>query len=102
MFTKPFQHHLNRDIIRRDISFYGCVQAVGFRYRALKAAELYGVTGWVRNEFDGSVRMQIQGTDDQIEQVILAIERGSYIRIENMESRTIPVVSEERGFRVAY
>ena len=43
---------------RRHISFYGWVQGVGFRYRARHAAELYGCTGWVRNEWDGSVTME--------------------------------------------
>ena len=64
---------------------YGIVQGVGFRYRASNAAELYGVSGWVKNEFDGSVSMEIQGTHQQILDVITAIKRGSYIRIEDMD-----------------
>ena len=83
----------------KHITFYGWVQGVGFRYRARHAAELYGCTGWVRNEWDGSVTMEIQGTEDAIDKVILAIEAGRYVRIENMDSRTIPVETEERGFR---
>ena len=86
-------------MIRRHIVFYGWVQGVGFRYRARHAAGLYGCTGWVRNEWDGSVTMEIQGTEEAIDSVILAIERGSYVRIENMDSRTLPVVEAERGFR---
>jgi hypothetical protein len=31
--------------------------------------------------------------------VILAIESGRYVKIENMDSHTIPVDPEERGFR---
>ena len=85
-------------MIRRHITFSGWVQGVGFRYRARHAAELYGCTGWVRNEWDGSVTMEIQGEEENIDQVILAIERGTYIRIENMDSRTIPIVPEEIGF----
>ena len=86
-------------MIRRRITFYGQVQGVGFRYRALHAADLYGCTGWVKNEFDGSVTMEIQGTEEQIDQVILAIERGTYIHIENMDVRSLPVDPDERGFR---
>ncbi len=85
-------------MIRRHIVFTGWVQGVGLRYRARHAAALYGCTGWVRNEWDGSVTMEIQGTQEQIDSVILAIERGAYVRIENMDSRTIPVVAGERGF----
>ena len=86
-------------MIRKHIVFYGWVQGVGFRFRARHAADLYGCTGWVRNEYDGSVSMEIQGTEDRIDQVILAIERGTYVRIENMDVKTIPVVPDECGFR---
>ena len=86
-------------MIRKHITFHGWVQGVGFRYRARHAANLYGCTGWVRNEWDGSVAMEIQGTEENIDTVILAIERGSYVRIENMDSRTIPLVEGETGFR---
>lgn len=85
-------------MIRKRIIFTGFVQGVGFRYRAHHAAELYGCTGWVRNEYDGSVVMEIQGTEEQINQVILAVERGTFVRIENMDVRNIPVVEDERGF----
>ena len=50
-------------MIRKRIVFHGWVQGVGFRYRARHAAEHLGATGWVRNESDGSVTMEIQGTE---------------------------------------
>ena len=85
-------------VTRKRIAFYGVVQGVGFRYRARHAASLYGCTGWVRNEWDGSVTMEIQGKPEDIDRVILAIERGTYVQIERMDSRTIPPEAE-RGFR---
>ena len=85
-------------MIRKHIRFWGQVQGVGFRYRAYHAANAVGATGWVRNEYDGSVTMEIQGTEEQIDQVILLIEKGRFVRIENMDARTIPVKEEERGF----
>ncbi len=85
-------------MIRKRIAFYGWVQGVGFRWRARNAADLYGCTGWVRNEYDGSVLMEIQGEEAQIDQVILAIERGRYVRIENMKVKNIPVIEGEYGF----
>ena len=88
-------------IVRKRIVFSGAVQGVGFRYRARHAAALAGATGWVRNEWDGSVTMEIQGTEAQIDQVILAIERGTYVRIENMDVKSLPPDPEERGFRTA-
>lgn len=95
MFTK-------RKTVRKYIRFFGWVQAVGFRWRAMQAAEHYGATGWVKNEYDGSVSMEIQGAQQQIDDVIAAIQRGSYIRIERMEVKDLPPAEDERGFRVKY
>ena len=86
-------------MIRKRITFYGRVQGVGFRYRARYAAEMFSCTGWVRIEYDCSVSMEIQGEEENIDKVILAIEAGRYVRIENMDSRTIPVEEDEYGFR---
>ena len=89
-------------MVRKRISFTGWVQGVGFRWRAREAAKLYGCTGWVENEWDGSVTMEIQGEPDEIDRVLLAIRRGSYIRIENMTAKNIPLVPDERSFRTKY
>ena len=88
------------EIVRKRMQFYGWVQGVGFRWRARAAAEKFGCTGWVSNEFDGSVLMELQGTEEQIDQVILAVERGTYVRIENFSVQTLPVLPDERGFKV--
>ena len=87
-------------MIRQHIVFYGWVQGVGFRYRAEHAAALYGATGWVRKDPDGSVTMEIQGTKEQIDAVIGAVGRGTYVRIENMSVKTIPTEDDEIGFTV--
>ena len=89
-------------IIRRRFCFYGRVQGVGFRYVAQFAAQSAGATGWVRNEYDGSVTMEIQGSEEQIDRVLLALNNARYIRIDATESRTIAVDSRERSFRVRY
>lgn len=88
-------------VIRKRLRFLGHVQGVGFRYRACHAADAVGATGWVRNNYDGSVSMEIQGTEDQIDRVIQAIERGTFIRIEGIDARTLPVIDGEYGFREA-
>jgi acylphosphatase len=52
-----------------------------------------------KNNWDDTVTMEIQGEEDQIDQVILSIDRGRYVRIENMEVRDIPIIEQEYGFR---
>ena len=46
--------------------------------------------------------MELQGTEQQINMVLEAINRGMYIQIDNMECRTIPLEPDERGFRTEY
>lgn len=84
-------------MIRRRVIFTGTVQGVGFRWRARQAANLFGCTGWCRNEWDGSVTMEIQGEEERIDQVIQAIQRGRFIDIERMDARNIPL-KNERSF----
>ena len=56
--------------VRKFLTFTGRVQGVGFRYTAEYLAQSIGLTGWVRNEWDGSVAMEVQGTEEQIDLLI--------------------------------
>ena len=86
-------------MVRKHIIFYGSVQGVGFRWRARNAAEHFSCTGWAKNEWDGTVSMEIQGEEEDIDRVILAIEKGTFVRIDNMDVKMLPVVEREYGFR---
>ena len=94
-------------MIRKRFVFNGRVQGVGFRYLTRRAADLIGVTGWVRNEADGSVTLEIQGTEEQVDGVMLAlkhmiIKRGRYVRIESIEEEEVPLVADETGFKTRF
>ena len=43
--------------------------------------------------------MEIQGTEEQIDQVILMIEKGTYIEIQQISAKAIPLAENEYGFR---
>ena len=61
--------------VRIRFRFVGTVQAVGFRWTTTNLAKQSGATGWVRNEDDGSVTAEIQGTPDQVEYVVDGLDR---------------------------
>ena len=86
-------------IQRLGLVFTGAVQGVGFRYRAVHAARLWGCTGFCRNLWDGSVEMEIQGSPEQIDRVLQAVEAGRYIHIEHISRRQLPLLEGERDFR---
>lgn len=87
-------------IIRKRIQVYGFVQGVGFRYRTLHAANAKGATGWVQNQPDGSVLMEIQGTEAQIDAVFQIIIQSTYVHIDRMDAKTLPIEETEYGFHI--
>jgi acylphosphatase len=88
--------------MRRQVRYQGRVQGVGFRMTAHQAAAKYPVTGWVRNEPDGSVLMAAQGKADDIDRFIGEVARvmGRYIR--SKESVDLPDEPGEAGFVIRH
>ena len=82
---------------REHICFTGYVQGVGFRYRLSHLAQYYGVTGWVRNNWDDRVEMEAQGSRELLAQMVEMLGRQRFIEIEGIEERVIPV-EVESGF----
>ena len=90
----------NEKIIRKKVFVYGAGQGGGFRYRAEHAANMLGVTGWVRNEPDGSVLLEVQGTDEQIDKVLAMVNQGTYVNIDRITANQIPIEEREYGFHI--
>ena len=77
--------------IRKHIVFYGRVQGVGFRYTAKYLARSLGLTGWVRNDWEGTVTMEVQGREALINKLLVGLNGGHFISIEWMDgSLTLP------------
>lgn len=85
--------------IRRHIIFFGYVQGVGFRYKARSSANYYGVAGWVKNRSDGSVEMEAEGTEKDIDDMLLAIGRHPWAQIDRIQADDIPL-QNEHGFEI--
>ena len=85
--------------VRKHIVFHGRVQGVGFRYTAKYLAQSLGLTGWVSNEWDGTVSMEIQGRETLINKLLVGLNHGQFITIEWMGTKEIPL-KEEHGFKV--
>lgn len=89
-------------MLRKQIVAYGRVQGVGFRYHAKYAADSFGLTGWVKNEYDGSVRMEVQGEEELIDRMLQTFDHDRYIEIQNMEVEMMPLKEGEKKFRILY
>ena len=56
--------------VRKHIVFHGRVQGVGFRYTAKYLANSLNLVGWVQNEWDGTVTMEVQGREWLINELL--------------------------------
>ena len=57
---------------RRKYLFKGRVQGVGFRFRCFSIANELKLTGFVKNEYDGSVSMEVQGANRKNDRKIVS------------------------------
>ena len=54
----------------------GRVQGVGFRYFTQERAAVLGLTGWVRNRWNGTGELVAEGSRADLEILLKAIQRG--------------------------
>ena len=80
--------------VRRRMRFHGRVQGVGFRYTAKYLAQSFRLTGWVKNEYDGTVLMEIQGREMLIHELMKGLNRSNFIQIYWIDTEDIPVEQE--------
>jgi acylphosphatase len=88
-------------MIRQRVIYSGRVQGVGFRATTCDVAEGFEVTGFVRNEHDGTVLLEVQGHPDTAVRPFLEALRlrmGRHISREN--ARSVTVAEGECGFEI--
>ena len=86
-------------MVRKHLTFSGRVQGVGFRYRAHSIATSLGLTGSVKNNYNGTVEAEVQGSTADIEQFVEALKHSSYIRVDYVAEYDMPL-QEETFFRI--
>ena len=82
---------------------HGDVQGVGFRYFVQRKAEQLGLTGWVRNNDDGTVELVAEGEHDQLEQLKRVLLEGPRMsRVDRVETKWSSGTGGLRGFELAW
>ena len=79
----------------------GRVQGVGFRYFVQENAYRLNVKGWVRNRWDGTVELEGEGKQRDLEQLLKVLHRGPTSSIvSEIETEWLPAAGEFIDFRV--
>ena len=88
---------------RAKVIISGKVQGVFFRFETKRAAEKYGVTGWVRNNINSTVEAVFEGNKDNVDAAIRWCLKGS----ASSEVKNVDVIRKEyknefNEFKISY
>lgn len=79
----------------------GVVQGVGFRRFVERTGDRLDLAGWVRNDADGSVRLEAEGPADAIGALITALHAGpAGAWVRSVELRELPPSGAVGGFTI--
>jgi acylphosphatase len=67
---------MDPEVVRAHLWISGVVQGVGFRFFAVRAAQRYGVSGFVRNLPDGRVEAVAEGLRESVQAFLETLRRG--------------------------
>ena len=90
------------ETIRMHVYISGRVQGVGYRFTACRLARPLGLTGWVKNLWDGRVEMEVQGERTAVERLLRYLPMERFIRVDSMDTKEISLKEGERDFREIY
>ncbi len=86
-------------IVARRVLIGGRVQGVGFRMFAAARAAAEGVQGYAKNLADGRVEALIEGDEEAVNRVELALRRGpAHATVETFEVDEIAPTRRWTGF----
>jgi len=82
---------------------HGVVQGVGFRWYVERTARNFGLTGWVKNVYDGTVECYAEGGEGALHGFLKDINIGpSGSRVTKVEPTWKEATGEYKEFRITF
>ncbi len=79
----------------------GRVQGVFFRMETRRAAERFGINGWVRNRQDGTVEAVFEAESEKVDQMIDWCRTGPPMAsVSDVKVDSIDFTGEDKGFLI--
>jgi acylphosphatase len=92
-----------RDMKQLEAVVYGRVQGVSFRYYTKREALRLGVTGWVANRRDGTVKVVAQGSAEALAQLIQFLHQGpSMAVVDKVKTNWVEATGSFTQFNVRW
>ena len=89
--------------VRAHAVISGRVQGVFFRVKTQRAAEGFGVLGWVRNKRDGTVEAVFEGRQQDVDAVLQWCQEGPRMgRVDKIEVNWQDYTGEFRSFDITF
>ena len=81
----------------------GFVQGVGYRRFIMHIARKLGLTGWIRNNADGTVEGLVIGAEEAIEQLMEACKKGPFLStVDNVHVTFDEPQEVHEGFHIRH
>jgi acylphosphatase len=91
------------DNSRAHVFISGRVQGVSFRWYTQRQAQQWGLTGWVRNLWDGRVEAIFEGPEPVVRQAVTWCHHGQPpARVEDVEVTYEEPTGEFKRFRITW
>ena len=88
---------------RMQYKISGRVQGVGFRYFTRDEARKLPISGWVRNEPDGSVLVECQGEAEVLQEFEKRLQKGPpSSRVLSVVGHELSPQENEHGFEIRH
>lgn len=89
--------------VRAHVVISGRVQGVFFRSETQRAAQRLGVSGWVRNRFDGTVEALFEGPQETVQKAVDWCWQGSPMsHVSDVDVQWKDYTGEFDSFSITY
>lgn len=87
---------------RKIFRYRGDVQGVGFRVTAIQLSRGLEIAGFVKNEPDGDVTMDVQGPADSVKELARRVAETMKFRINETLIDCRQPMPDRTGFKIRY
>ena len=92
-----------KEQVRAHVIITGRVQGVFFRVETQRAAEGFGVSGWVRNKRDGTVEAVFEGRQEDVDATLNWCQQGPRMaRVDKVDINWQDYTGEFKSFDATF